>query len=199
MPSKTGSGARSLAPLPVRAHPLVLGVVLFLASELMFFAALFAAFYDLRANHRVWPPPNVHLDVFSASVGTLLLFVASAVMVLATKAMDRGAFAAAKLFTASAIAAALGFVAIAVHSYSDYIKDGFYLGTSAYASIYWTMTGFHLVHVIVGIGILTALLAGMRSPALLANRRAGAEAMTYYWHFVFIVWLGIFGTIYFVR
>jgi cytochrome c oxidase subunit III len=61
------------------------------------------------------------------------------------------------------------------------------------------MTGFHLLHVIAGIGVLSALLVGMGSRALLANQRAGAEAMTYYWHFVFVVWLGIFATIYFVR
>jgi heme/copper-type cytochrome/quinol oxidase subunit 3 len=60
------------------------------------------------------------------------------------------------------------------------------------------MTGFHLLHVIVGIGVLTALLIAMRSPALLANCRAGAEAMTYYWHFVFIVWLGIWSSVFLV-
>jgi cytochrome c oxidase subunit III len=198
MQSKANAGTRSLAPLPVRAHPLVFGVVLFLASELMFFASLFAAFYDLRANHRVWPPASVHLDVIPASIGTVLLFLASAVMVLATKAMDRERFAAARWYTLGAIVAALGFSAIAIHSYADYMSDGFYISTSAYASIYWAMTGFHLLHVIVGIGVLTALLAGMRSPALLSNCRAGAEAMTYYWHFVFIVWLGIWSSIFLV-
>ena len=73
------------------------------------------------------------------------------------------------------------------------------IATNAYGSIYYALTGFHLLHVIAGIGILVALLVGMRSRALLANHRAGAEAMTYYWHFVFVVWLGIFATIYFVR
>ncbi len=90
----------------------------------------------------------------------------------------------------------IGFVAVAIHGYS---KDTFTIATNAYGSIYYTMTGFHLLHVIAGIGILAALLVGLRSRALLVNQRAGAEAMTYYWHFVFIVWLGIFGTIYFVR
>ena len=50
-----------------------------------------------------------------------------------------------------------------------------------------------------GIGILVALLVGLRSPALRADQRAGAEAMTYYWHFVFVVWLGIYGTVYLIR
>jgi len=191
-----GSAGRPAAPLPIRAHPLVLGVVLFLASELMFFAALFASYYDLRANRGQWPPPAVHLDTPEAGFGTFLLFAASLVMVLATRAMDRSRMRAARWWTASAIVAATGFVLVALHGYA---KNRFTIATDAYGSIYYAMTGFHLLHVVAGIGILAALLIGMKSPALLADRRAGAEAMTYYWHFVFVVWLGIFGTIYFVR
>lgn len=187
---------RSVAPLPIRAHPLVLGVVLFLASELMFFAALFAAYYELRANRAQWPPPMVELKPLEAGIGTFLLFIASVVMVFGTKAMDRGKMRAARWWTFSAIVAAVAFVLETIHGYSD---DAFGIATNAYGSIYYTMTGFHLLHVIAGIGILSALLIGMRSPALQVNRRAGAEAMTYYWHFVFIVWVGIFVTIYFVR
>ena len=119
MESSADGSARSLAPLPVRAHPLVLGVVLFLASELMFFAALFAAYYDLRANRAQWPPPMVHLDTAEAGFGTFLLFVASAVMVLATRAMDRGRLRAARWWTASAIVAAIGFVVVAIHGYAE--------------------------------------------------------------------------------
>lgn len=196
MASSANGSARSLAPLPVRAHPLVFGVVLFLASELMFFAALFASYYELRATNAQWPPPMVRLDTAQAAFGTFLLFAASAVMVLATKAMDRGRFRAARAWTAAAVVAATGFVAIALHGYAG---NAFTIATNAYGSIYYALTGFHLLHVIAGIGILVALLVGMRSRALLANHRAGAEAMTYYWHFVFVVWLGIFATIYFVR
>ncbi len=196
MATSAKDSARSLAPLPIRAHPLVLGVVLFLASELMFFAALFAAYYELRANRAQWPPPMVQLKPIEAGYGTFLLFVASVVMVLATKAMDRQNMRAARWWTLCAIVAAIGFVLEAMHGYAN---DTFGISTNAYGSIYYAMTGFHLLHVIAGIGILTALLVGMRSRALQVNQRAGAEAMTYYWHFVFIVWVGIFATIYFVR
>lgn len=196
MAASAKDSASSLAPLPIRAHPLVLGVVLFLASELMFFAALLAGYYELRANRAQWPPPMVQLKPWEAGYGTFLLFAASVVMVFATKAMDRQNMRAARLWTFSAIVAALGFVLESVHGYAS---DAFGISTNAYGSIYYTMTGFHLMHVIVGVGILMALLVGMRSRALQVNQRAGAEAMTYYWHFVFIVWLGIFSTIYFVR
>jgi cytochrome c oxidase subunit III len=196
MATSAKDSARSLAPLPIRAHPLVLGVVLFLASELMFFAALFAGYYELRANRAQWPPPTVHLKPWESGYGTFLLFAASVVMVFATKAMDRHNMRAARWWTFAAIVAAVGFLLESIHGYAG---DSFGISTNAYGSIYYTMTGFHLLHVIAGIGILTALLVGMRSPALQVNQRAGAEAMTYYWHFVFIVWVGIFVTIYFVR
>ncbi|HEY6487314.1 MAG TPA: cytochrome c oxidase subunit 3 [Candidatus Cybelea sp.] len=196
MATSANGSARQLAPLPIRAHPLVFGVVLFLSSELMFFAALFATYYDLRANGAPWPPAYVHLNVYEGGFGTFLLFAASVVMLLATRAMDRGRLRAARWWTAAAIVAALGFIALSLHGYA---VNGFTVGTSAYGSIYYAMTGFHLLHVLAGAGILTALLVGMRSRALLADRRAGAEAMTYYWHFVFIVWVGIFVTIYLVR
>jgi len=191
-----GSDARPLLPLPIRAHPLVLGTVLFLASELMFFAALFAAYYDLRANRAVWPPPPAHGDLFASAIGTAALAIASLVTVAATRALDRGRTVAARWWIASAIAAALLFVAIALHGYAG---NPFTISTNAYGSIYYTITGFHLLHVLAGVGILTAILVGMRSRALRADRRAGLEAMTYYWHFVFLVWIGIWATVDIVR
>lgn len=196
MSSHANGSARPLAPLPVRAHPLVLGVVVFLASEFMFFSGLFAAYYNLRANRTNWPPPMVHLDLIESASGTFLLFFASVVMYFATKAMDRERMPAARWWTVSAIVAAVGFVVLSVHGY---MGNGFWPWTNAYGSVYYSMTGFHLLHVTVGIGILTTILVGMRSPALSVNQRAGAEAMVYYWHFVFIVWVGIWSTIYFVK
>ncbi len=182
--------------LQVRAHPIVLGTVLFLASEMMFFAALFASYFALRANSAKWPPAGVHPDVAEGSVATLLLLVSSVVMVLAARAMDRNRNTAARWWTACAIIAAATFVALAVHGYT---QNPFTISSNAYGSIYYTLTGFHLLHVTAGIGILLALLIGMRSPALRAYHRQGAEAMTYYWHFVFIVWLGIYGSVYLLQ
>ena len=162
----------------------------------MFFAALFAAYFDLRAGHARWPPPGVHLDVVEATVGTLLLLVSSLVMVLATRSMDKGAYLAARWWTGCAIIAAACFIALSIHGYS---RNTFTIATNSYGSIYYTLTGFHLLHVTAGIGILLALLIGMRSPTLRAYHRQSAEAMTYYWHFVFIVWIGIWGSVYMIR
>jgi cytochrome c oxidase subunit III len=192
----THASARPLTPLPVRAHPLVLGVAIFLASELMFFAALFAAYYDLRVSSAVWPMPGTHVNELEGGCGTLLLFLSSLFTVLATRACDKRRLAGARAWLVAAAVSAAFFIVLSLHGYDG---NPFGISSSAYGSIYYTLTGFHLLHVTVGVGLLVAMVAGLRSKALLANRRAGFEAMSYYWHFVFIVWLGIYPTIYWVR
>lgn len=184
---------------PIRAHPLVFGVVIFLASELMFFAALFASYYDLR-NQALgagrWPPLGIHLDLLDSSIGTFLLFASSLVMFAMTRALDRNRTKAAHAWLFVAIVCGVAFVAIGIYGY---VRDSFSIASGAYGSLFYTMTGFHLLHVIVGVLLLIGLYLGLRSPALRANHRAGAEAVMYYWHFVFVVWLGIYGSIYLVR
>ncbi len=183
-----------MRPLPVRAHPLVFGVSVFLASELMFFAGLFAAYFDLRSG--TWPPPDVHLNLPESAIGTFMLALSSLAMIAMTKALDRSGPKAAYPWIFTGIVAACIFVAIALKGWAD---DTFTIASHAYGSLYFTMTGFHLLHVIAGIILLSVLFFGLRTPALSANHRAGAEAIMYYWHFVFVVWIGIWGTLYFIR
>lgn len=187
---------RSLRPLAVRAHPLVFGVVLFLASELMFFAGLFAAYFDLRSQTAVWPPADVHLNVLESGIGTLILAYSSVGMLLFTRALSRDRTRAARAWLGSSIVAGIAFLVIAMHGWSE---NTFWVSSHAYGSVFYTMTGFHALHVAAGIVLLCALFFGFRSKALSANNRSGAEAISYYWHFVFIVWVGIWGTIYLIR
>lgn len=186
----------SLRPLAIRAHPLVFGVVLFLASELMFFAGLFAAYYDLRSQTARWPPADVHLNLIESGAGTILLALSSGAMLLVTRALNKNDSRQARLWIGAAIVLGILFLAVAMHGWS---KNTFGVSSHAYGSIFYTMTGFHALHVLVGIMLLGALFFGLRSNALRANHRAGAEAIMYYWHFVFIVWLGLWGTIYLIR
>ncbi|MDQ2679508.1 MAG: cytochrome c oxidase subunit 3 [Candidatus Eremiobacteraeota bacterium] len=186
----------SLRPLALRAHPLVFGVVIFLASELMFFAGLFAAYYDLRSQTLHWPPADVHLNLLESGIGTLLLALSSGAMLLVSRAFSKQDTKAARTWTGVAAVLGVLFLAIAMHGWS---KNTFGVASHAYGSVFYTMTGFHALHVLVGVGLLCALFFGLRSSALRANNRAGAEAIIYYWHFVFIVWLGIWGTIYLIR
>jgi len=162
----------------------------------MFFAGLFAAYFDLRSGSAVWPPAGVHLHAIEAAFGTLLLAASSVAMVGMTRALDRRGIEAAYPWLFAGIVSAIVFVAVALHGWQ---QDTFTIASHAYGSLFFTMTGFHLLHVIAGIALLTVLFFGLRSSALTANNRAGAEAIMYYWHFVFVVWIGIWGTIYLLR
>ena len=186
----------SLRPLAIRAHPLVFGVVLFLASELMFFAGLFAAYFDLRSQTAVWPPADVNLNVLESGIGTLFLAYSSVGMLMFARSLSRGRTRTARAWLGSSIVAGIVFLTIAMHGWS---KNTFGVASHAYGSVFYTMTGFHALHVAAGIVLLCALFLGFRSQALSANNRSGAEAISYYWHFVFIVWVGIWGTIYLIR
>jgi cytochrome c oxidase subunit 3 len=187
-------GGRRLA---IRAHPLVFGVVVFLASELMFFAGLFAAYYDLRSIATgPWPPRDVHLDLVESSVGTFLLALSSGTALLMTHSLHRDRFRRARIALGATIVLGTVFLLIAIHGW---INSTYTVGSHAYGSLFFTMTGFHACHVLVGVLLLTALFFGVRWASFNRNERAGAEAISYYWHFVFIVWLGIWGSLYLVR
>ncbi len=185
-----------MRPLPLRAHPVVLGTVVFLASELMFFAALFATYYDLKSVSPVWPPPGVQFDQLGTAIGTFFLFLASAVMIPFIRALRKERLKAAYGWLYVSIIAGIGFLGFELRGWA---KEHYNMHTSAYASTVLTITGFHFLHVVVGVVLLTALFLGLRSPTFASDHYAGAEAISYYWHFVFIVWIGIYSTIYWIR
>ena len=180
----------------MRAHPLVFGVVLFLTSELMLFAGMFAAYYDLHSQSSVWPPPGVKLDLAESTVGTILLAFSSGSVLLVGRSLNRRHVLATRLWLGATIVLGLAFLGIALHGWS---KANFKIDSNAFGSLFYMMTGFHAAHVCVGLVLLAALLFGVRQRAFIGEGRAGAEGIMYYWHFVFIVWVGIWATIYFVR
>jgi len=174
----------------------ILGTVIFLASELMFFSALFATYIDLKAYNKVWPPAYVHLDQHGMAVGTFMLFVASAVMLPFVRAVRARRTEPARAWLFTSIMGGIGFMAFELHGWAN---QGFGIGTGAYGSIFMTMTGFHFLHVAAGIVMLGMLYLGLRSPAFLSDERSGVEAISYYWHFVFIMWIGVYATLFLVR
>jgi len=187
---------RSSAALPVRAHPLTFGVILFLASDAMFFAALFAAYYALRSIDSPWPPSGVRLDVGGSTIGTAMLGASDFMLVLSSRALGRQRFRAARRSLLAAIALGVAFLVVAVNGW---LHATFTIASHAYGSLFYTMTGIHALHVAVGIVLLSGLAIGVHRPAFTAANRAGAQAIGAYWHFVFVVWLFIWGSIYWIR
>lgn len=182
--------------LAVRGRALLLGVVLFLASELMFFAAWFGAYYDLRGHADHWPPPGVSLDLLEPTIGTLILGSSSLLVLIATRGLHVRNYVLTRACLAVAIVCGIAFLGIAVHGW---LQQHFDISSHAYGSVFFSMTGFHAMHVLVGVVAMSYLFAGARKSAFLSENAAGAEGIGYYWHFVFIVWLAIYATIYLVR
>ena len=184
---------RSLA---VRAHPLVFGVVVFLASESMLFAGLLAAWYDLRGQSAHWPPVGVQLDPAGAAFGTALLGLGSIMMLIAQNAAIQKHRGRARAMLVLTIFCALGFTYIALR---EWHQANFQIATDAYGTLFYVLTGTHLAHVLVGAVLLLALTLFLGRPAFTAEHQAGVEAIAYYWHFVFVVWLAVWASVYVVR
>jgi cytochrome c oxidase subunit 3 len=180
----------------VRA-PNVLGVgtVVWLASELMFFAGLFAAWFTLRAaNPGAWPPPGVELDTLRTAVATAVLIASSFTMHRAVSAAEQGrAGAAVRLVVVTAVLGGLFLLNLGL----EYAGLDFRLSSHAYGSIFFLMTGFHGLHVLGGIGLML-VLAGVGTGSSRAPFTEHLTMAEYYWHFVDVVWLAMFATIYLV-
>lgn len=169
------------------------GTVLFLASDLMVFAALFTAWFVLRAaNPGEWPPAGAELPVTTAAVATVALVVSSGTLQLGVHAMEhRRDRAALRRWTV------VTFVLGALFSLAqlrEYAEVGFGISTHAYGSAYVGLTVVHLAHVVFGLGLLAALWfrAGPGRPLPIGD----VHATSYVWHLVDLVWIGVFATVY---
>ena len=173
-----------------------IGMVVWLASELMFFSGLFAAYFFLRGGEHEWPPDGVELDALRAGIFTALLVASSGTIHLAGHRSEAGDERGTRLWTILTIV--LGAVFLANQA-AEYAAATFSLTDHAYGSMFYLMTGFHGAHVLGGLFLLGAMLAvatGRASRAPLANTMSVA---TFYWHFVDVVWVAMFATIFLVR
>jgi cytochrome c oxidase subunit 3 len=182
--------------LAIRAHPLVFGTVIFLASESMLFGALLAAYYFLRGGTSPWPPQGTSLDFPGMAVGTGLLAFGSVTMAVAQGAAMQRQRRIARLMLAVTILAALGFLYFEL---TDWYDTNFWIWSNAYSTLYYALTGTHFAHVSAGVALLAAVAIFLRTPAFTREHHAAVEAVAYYWHFVFGVWLLLYATIFLVR
>ncbi len=167
---------------------LVLGMTLFIASELVFFGSLFGAYYTLRARAEVWPPAGTpELGLLRPAVLTLVLLASSVTQHLAAGAHRAGDLSRAKRMLALTIALGVLFLAGAAWEWAELIGEGFTASSNAYGTLFFTLTGAHGIHLTVGLVIL--VMAGIRMGRPRENGLM--EAATYYWHFVDVVWLGV--------
>lgn len=180
----------------IRAHPLVFGTIVFLASESMLFAGLLAAYYYLRGWTSPWPPNGTELDFPGMALGTGLLALGSITMAIAQVAAIKRNRIVARAMLGLTILAAFGFLYLEL---TDYYNANFTISSSPYGTVYYVLTGTHIAHVAAGVVLMAAMAIFLRRPAFTREHHAGVEAVAYYWHFVFAVWLALYSTIFLVR
>ena len=172
----------------------VLGMVLFVASEAMFFAAFFAAYFVIRSTARTWPPPGIeHLKIDIASILTVILVASSATVQLSLRSIRRGRLRGSLVWLGATIGLGVTFLVLQLY---DYSQLGFGLKDGTFGTLFYVMTGIHMAHVFGGV-VFLALVFGQGVGGLLSrSRHDPLAAGAIYWDFVDIVWLCLFTVFY---
>ncbi|MBI4577113.1 MAG: cytochrome c oxidase subunit 3 family protein [Planctomycetes bacterium] len=173
------------------------GMWLFLASEVMFFAAFIAAYVVLRAHSRgAFAEAARELNVVLAAVNTLALITSSLTMVLAVGAAQRGDRRGTVRGLAATIALGCVFLVIKYFEYSAKFHHGIYPSTNAFFGCYFLLTGFHGLHVLAGIIALSILLVVASRGVFRDGYYTPVECTGLYWHLVDVVWIFLFPILY---
>jgi cytochrome c oxidase subunit 3 len=180
----------------------LLGMVLFIASEVMFFGGLFGAYFTIRSAATTWPPEgagSAELETWYAAILTTVLVSSSVTMQFGVWAIRRNDRRKLMLWLAASLLLGLGFLSGQAYEYSKLIGEGMTLSSGVFGSTFFTLTGFHGAHVAGGAAFILIVLLRARSGQFTARYHDTVEMASYYWHFVDVVWLGLFSTIYLLR
>ncbi|MCO5967084.1 heme-copper oxidase subunit III [Actinoallomurus sp. WRP9H-5] len=187
-----------------------MGTIVWLSSELMFFAALFAMYFTIRSVTKgdggAWP--QAHLDIPYASANTFILLMSSVTCQMGVFAAERGQvrrlgsifnlkrWGLREWYVLSFLMGAV-FVAGQLNEYRNLIHEGTTISSSAYGSVFYLTTGFHGLHVTGGLIAFIFMLGRTYAAKRWTHEQAtSAIVVSYYWHFVDAVWVGLFFTIY---
>ena len=180
-----------------RPSMLAVGTTVWLASELMFFAGLFASYFTIRAADAHWTGQHVQLATGRDAGFTVALVASSGTMQWAVRLLGEGQRKTAIRWIVATLI--LGTIFLANQG-AEWTQLPFSASTSSYGSLFFIMTGFHGLHVALGLLAMVGLLIRL---AMSGGGDRGvegvAEVITYYWHFVDVVWVGLFVTLFFIR
>jgi len=185
---------------PDRPSMLAVGVIIWLGSEVMFFSGLFAAFFTIRAQASVWPPVGTKLDTLQAGIFTIILVSSSFTMQKAVWDQERGERRRAKTMLVITLVMGTMFVA---NQFYEWITLSHNPATdpthTAYGSLFYIMTGIHGLHVTVGLVAMVFLLGRLKGPKGDPGETAVFQGVSYYWHFVDVVWVGLYFCLFFLK
>ncbi len=207
----TGHGSVDHSPVGGLSHDArggisnpILGMILFICSEIMFFSGLFAAYFSVRASTSPWPPIvngdqaltesfNLHAEPWFAGVLTVVLVISSFTCQMAVWAIrrdDRTGFV-----RAIGITLVLGILFLIGQVY-DYSTLGFGISDTPFGTTFYTLTGFHGAHVFGGAVMLSVILYRGLAGQFSSRHHDAVEAVSLYWHFVDVVWIVLYSTLY---
>jgi cytochrome c oxidase subunit III len=171
----------------------VLGMVLFVASEAMFFAALFGAYFTIYAGANKWPPAGIETNIGVPAVLTAILVSSSFTLQAGVSAVRRGRLDRLKRWLELTLILGIAFLALQAY---DYSQLNFGIRGGVFPSLFYVMTGLHMAHVIGGVVLLGMVYVQTRAGQLSMERHEPVESAAIYWHFVDIVWIGLFSVFY---
>jgi cytochrome c oxidase subunit 3 len=210
--TSTSISPSASAPAINRPNVVAVGTIVWLGSEVMFFAGLFAIYFTLRSTSPdLWAAETQHLNVPYALTNTIIL-------VLSSVTCQFGVFAAERMqprraggllqfwrwgmvewFTLTYLMGAV-FVSGQVLEYATLVSEGISLSSNAYGSAFYLTTGFHALHVTGGLIAFLLVIGRAFAVKIFGHKEAtSAIVVSYYWHFVDVVWIGLFAVIYIIR
>ena len=184
-----------------RPNLVSVGTIIWLSSELMFFAGLFAMYFTARARAvDGWPPEPTELNIAYAVVFTLILVASSVTCQFGVFAAEQGNVYGLRRWFSITVLMGLVFVLGQANEYRVLVTEhDTTISSSTYGSVFFLTTGFHALHVIGGLVAFVFMLIRSTMGRFTPAQATAAIVVSYYWHFVDVVWVGLFATIYLIR
>jgi cytochrome c oxidase subunit 3/cytochrome o ubiquinol oxidase subunit 3 len=175
-----------------------LAMWLFLASDCLFFGALISTYVLYRGASTQGPYPKDVFDIPYTSVSSFVLLGSSLTMVLALAAAQRRDFGRMRIWLLATAMLGMTFVGGQVYEFTGFYREGLSLTRNLFGSTFFTLTGFHGAHVVIGILMLLSLVSFSYADKLPEDPSFPVEMVGLYWHFVDIVWIIIFTVVYLI-
>ncbi len=174
----------------------MLGFWLYLMSDCLIFAMLFAAYGVLGANYAAGPSPKDLFDLPLVAVNTSMLLISSLTNGFAMLAMEKGRVVATQVWLAVTILFGIAFVSIELHEFAHMISVGATPQRSAFLSSFFTLVGTHGLHVTFGMIWMATLIVQIAQRGLVEANRRRLTCLAMFWHFLDIIWIGVFTFVY---
>ncbi|NJL84126.1 MAG: heme-copper oxidase subunit III [Chloroflexaceae bacterium] len=172
----------------------VWGLLIFLVSESLMFGGLFMVYLIYRGSAQQWPPEGTEVELLLPTINTLILVSSSFVIHLGDAAIKKGQVAGLRLWYV--VTALMGIIFLGGQVY-EYLTLGYGLTTNIFANCFYLMTGFHGLHVFVGVLLILGVLWRSREPNHYSpTKHTGVEMAEIYWHFVDVIWVILFTLLY---